>query len=222
MLRSTPPRLVWFALTITFYYLAWMGDYAAHAHGAADDTRLDDEPYARNVTLPSATPHAPSAADEAHVFAVLDILYGVLGLIFSISHTAAQREDIRTAHERRSPQAKISTSTVVTVADSGVSSGSSSPMQLDSPNSTGTREVNNNTPIGTSFTFPEPQTPDVSAPVASSLRHDDPPQPGPRPASARRHGTATVPSALCHPRDLPWWRSPRADADDDVQHSTPL
>lgn len=217
MLQSTPPKLIWFALTLTFYYLAWMGDYAAHAHSNADDYD------ARNVTLPTSAPHSPTAAEEAHVFAVLDVLYGVIGLIFSISQTAAQREDIRTAHERRAPQQKISTSTVITVADSGVSSGNSSPSHLDSPGSPGTDEVNNNTTMGTSFTFPKTHSAGAAAPAASGRRADDAPRSPSRPTGARRHGTTTVPDALCRPRDLPWWRSlPPDRTDDDTEQSTPL
>ncbi|WP_150598480.1 hypothetical protein [Pandoraea fibrosis] len=224
LLQSTPPRLIWFALTVTFYYLAWMGDYAAHAHGSTDDSLLDDDLYGRNATLPTAGTHTPTAAEEAHVFAVLDVLYGVIGLIFSISQSAAQREDIRTAHERRAPQQKISTSTVVTIADSGVSSGYSSPRHLDSPGSPEVTEVNNNTTSSASFTFPQPDAHGASAPVSPDHGIDDvPPSPPKTAGTGRRHGTTTVPSALCRPRDLPWWRSPPPDStDDEIQQSTPL
>lgn len=225
LLQSTPPRLIWFALTLTFYYLAWMGDYAAHTH--ADDVAPDDDPQARNVTLPTSGPRSPTAAEEAHVFAVLDVLYGVIGLIFSISETAAQREDIRTAHERRSPQQKISTSTLVTVADSGVSSGDSSPRPLDSPSSPsrpdspGDSDVNNNGLRGTSFGFPESDVPGASG--ASGHRAANVPQSPSKPSGARRHGATTVPGVLCRATEPRWWRSPSPDiTDDDVQQSTPL
>lgn len=222
MLRSTPPKLIWFALTVTFYYLAWMGDYAAHAHSSSDTPSLDNDPYARNATLPTSSPHSPSRGEEAHVFAVLDILYGVIGLIFSLSHTAAQREDIRTAHERRTPQPKISTSTFDTAPDSGMSSGSTSPTQFDCPSSPGTHEMNNNTMMETSFAFPAPRSPH-SPPLDAGQSHDDGPPTPPRTASGRRHGTTTVPGTLCRPKDLPWWgRSASDDSDDDVQQSTPL
>ncbi len=220
LLRSTPPRLIWFSLTVTFYYLAWMGDFAAHAHGSNNATRLDDAPYVGNETLSASDLHSPSLAEEARVAVILDILYGVIGLIFSIGHTAGQREDIRTAHERRAPQPKISTSTVT---DSGWSSGNTSPTQLDSPSSPGIDEVNNNTTTDAPFTYAATQRPSTASPRICGRHGADDRQPNARPLGARRHGITTLPISLRTPTERQSWRSPPSDdPDDDVQQSTPL
>ncbi|WP_374618417.1 hypothetical protein [Pandoraea sp.] len=223
MLRSAPPRLIWFALMTTFYYLAWIGDGLAHGHGSTNATAPNDSPTAHNATLDVPGTVSSSLSEEAHVFAVLDVLYGVIGLIFSIGHSAAQREDIRTAHERRAPRPKISTCTVVTMADSGVSSVSSMSMRRESPRSVSPPEMNNNSLTSTRFPFPASHTPDAFSPPAALEHRDVQMGASRRPAGIRRHGTTTPPRELRTLQHRPRWPSVSSDgSDDDTRLTTPL
>lgn len=244
MLRSAPPRLIWFALTTTFYYLAWMGDGSAHGHGRHNTLVSNDSATALNATQSPPGTDAPSLMEDAHVFAVLDVLYGLIGLIFSIGHSAAQREDIRTAHERRAPRPKISTITVVTIADSGVSSSSSVSMRPNSPYGAGTGEVNNNRLASPTLAIAESPTSLVAStsPVAhvahasqatraaaspfSGSHHVDDWRASRRPAGARRHGTTMAPGALNPPQRYARWPSAASqaseDSDDEPRETTPL
>ncbi|VVE12371.1 hypothetical protein [Pandoraea terrigena] len=213
MLRSAPPRLIWFALTATFYYLAWMGDGSAHGHGRENALLSNDSTTALNATQSAPGSDAPSLVEDAHVFAVLDVLYGLIGLVFSIGHSAAQREDIRTAHERRAPRPKISTITVITMADSGVSSASSMSMRPISPNGVGTGELNNNWLASPTLA--------IAASPAAGGRHVDDGGASRRPAGARRHGTTTLPGALSPPHRHPRWPSAASNASDDSDGESP-
>ncbi|VVD97585.1 hypothetical protein PCE31107_01968 [Pandoraea cepalis] len=226
MLRSAPPRLIWFALTATFYYLAWMGDGSAHGHGRDNATRWDDGANALNATQLAPDEDSPSLVEDAHVFAVLDVLYGLIGLIFSIGHSAAQREDIRTAHERRAPRPKISTITVVTMADSGVSTASAMSMRPNSPHGAVTGEVNNNkvpTPTLAIRALPAPRASHTDSPPVAGNRHVDDGHASLRPPGSRRHGTTTAPGALSPPlRRTRWPSASSDDSDDEPRETTPL
>lgn len=141
LLQSGAPKAIWLTLSLGFYFLSTFHGAATRLDGGEGGEGGEGEPdltigVPGNTTTP-ASEFAPgvSTAVDWHTQAVLSVLYGLIATFVSMQGISTRHDAIATAYTRRRGRPKISTATVTSQGDSGLSSAGSHTDMPDSPDS---------------------------------------------------------------------------------------